>query len=148
MTIDENDHGKQLAEYLVKAMPDEKRETLILWAHAVSAIQKTDWSWRKKLLQISRVTTEMGISQDYILRYAQELKRIGWDERSKSMRGLVGGLGIGLFLSISGPMAGLAAFGGAVAVPVILLSGLAGAGIGAVINDGPAIIEELRRKSK
>jgi hypothetical protein len=54
------------------------------------------------------------------------------------MRGVLGGAGVGLLAFLASPMAGLAAFGGAIAVPVILL----GAGAGAVLM---AIVDDINR---
>jgi hypothetical protein len=127
-----------LARSLVRAYPHIERDNLLKWSQAVIAIRNTSWPKHRKLVEIGKVTHEMGVTKPFVKHLASELKRVGWDERTKTMRGVIGGAGIGLLASLASPMAGVAAFGGAIAVPVVLLS----AGAGAVLS---AIVEELTR---
>jgi preprotein translocase subunit SecE len=129
------DKAKQIARSIIDSYPQDELSNLINWSNAVLAIRKTEWPAHKKLMQIGRVTKEMGITAPFVKHLGNELKRVGWDDRTKTMRGVIGGAGVGLLASIAGPMAGVAAFGGAVAVPVILLGAGAGAVLTAIVDD-------------
>ena len=131
----ENTKTQQIARSLIQSYPEAQRSNLVNWSRAVLAIRKTDWPAHKKMLQIGRVTKDMGVTTPFLKHFAGEAKRIGWDERTKTMRGAIGGAGIGIAASLAGPMAGVAAFGGAVAVPVILLGAGGGALLTAIVDD-------------
>jgi hypothetical protein len=131
--------AKRIALSLIASYPQNELSSLLNWSRAVLAIRKMDLPAPKKLIQIGRVTREMGVTKPFLKHFAGELKRIGWDERTTTMRGVLGGAGLGLVASIASPMAGVAAFGGAIAVPVVLL----GAGAGAVLA---ALVDEIGRR--
>ena len=136
----QSEKAKQIAQSLVRAYPQNELSNLLNWSRAVLSIRQTDLPAHKKLLQIGRVTKEMSVTKPFLKHFASELKRIGWDDRTKTMRGVIGGAGVGLLASVASPMAGVAAFGGAIAVPVILL----GAGAGAVLM---AIVDDIDRSN-
>lgn len=131
----QTDKAKQIAQSLVKAYPEHELPNLLNWSRAVLSIRQSDWPAHKKMLQIGRVTKEMGVTGPFLKHFSREVKRVGWDDRTKTMRGVIGGAGVGLVASVAGPMAGVAAFGGAVAVPVILLGAGAGAVLTAIVDD-------------
>lgn len=131
----QSETAKQIAQSLVKAYPQAELLNLLNWSRAVLAIRQTDLPAHKKLLQIGQATKEMGVTKPFLKHFAGELKRIGWDERTKTMRGVIGGAGVGLLASVASPMAGVAAFGGAIAVPVVLLGAGAGAVLMAIVDD-------------
>jgi len=102
------------------------------------AIRAANINFAQKIARITAVTHELGMTKTLLSHFLAEVKRVGWTDRGKGMRGVIGGAGVGIIASIGAPMAGVAAFGGAIAVPVILLS----AGAGAVLM---AIVEELQK---
>jgi len=131
----EGDKALRIARSLVDAYPEKERANLLNWSRSVLSIRQTREPAHKKLIQIGRVTKETGVAATFLKHLAAEIKRISWDERTKPVRGVIGGAGIGLLASVAGPMAGVAAFGGAVAVPVVLLSAGAGAILTAIADD-------------
>ena len=130
---------RRTALTIIDAYPEQERGLLLNWARQVLAIRESQVSAAQKVIRIVKVTSELSMTKPLLTHLGREIQRISWDDRSKPMRGVIGGAGIGLVASIAGPMAGVAAFGGAVAVPVILL----GAGAGAVLM---AIVDELSSK--
>jgi hypothetical protein len=126
---------------IVAAYSDEERTVLLNWARQVIAIREGTLPFTQKALRIARLTNELGLTKPLVRHLLVEIRRVGWTERSKGMKGVIGGAGVGLLASVAGPMAGVAAFGSAVAVPVVLL----GMGGGALIT---AIVEELSSKKK
>ena len=135
----EDGSTRRTALRIIEAYPEQERAVLLNWAHQVIAIRQSDLPIPKKIARIASVTRELGLTKPILNHIGKEVKRVAWDERSKPMRGVVGGAGVGLVASVAGPMAGVAAFGGAVAIPVVLL----GAGAGAVLM---AIVDELDTK--
>jgi hypothetical protein len=93
----------------------------------------------QRLRRIMQITKELGMAKPLVNHIMEEIKRVSWTDRSKPMRGVIGGAGVGLLASLASPMAGVAAFGSAIAVPVVLL----GAGGGAVLM---SIVDELSKK--
>lgn len=138
-TAEESD--RRTALRIIAAYSEQERELLLNWAQQVIAIRQSDLSTPKKIARITGVTRELGLTKPLLTHIGREIKRVGWDERSGPMRGVVGGAGVGLIASVASPMAGVAAFGGAVAIPVVLL----GAGAGAVLM---AIVNELQSKDR
>ena len=130
--------SQKVALAVVAAYSDEERVILLAWARQVLAIRESELSFSQKLLRITKLTNQLGLTKPLLGHLASEVKRVAWTNRTKSMRGVIGGAGVGLVLSIGAPMAGVAAFGGAIAVPVILL----GMGGGALLN---AFIEEFSK---
>lgn len=131
----QDEKAKRVAKALLKAYPEHEQPILFNWARAILAIRHNDLPAHKKLLQIGRVTKDMDVTAPFIKHFGSEIKRVGWDERTRTMRGVIGGAGVGLLASVAGPMAGVAAFGGAIAVPVIFLSAGAGAVLTAIVED-------------
>jgi hypothetical protein len=127
---------RKTAVALVSSASEQERVILLNWAQQMLAIRDSNLPTAKKVVRIVQVTRELGIAGPFFDRLWGEFKRIAWVERSGPMRGVIAGAGVGLLASIAGPMAGVAAFGGAVAVPVIIL----GAGGGALLM---AIVDEL-----
>lgn len=136
---DQDGVSRRTALAIIEAYPDSERELLLNWAQQVLAVRALAISKPQKLLRIARITNELGMAKPLLAHVAAEVKRVGWTERSKPMRGVIGGAGVGLVASVASPLAGIAAFGGAIAVPVVLL----GAGAGAVLM---AVVDELSKK--
>lgn len=121
---------------LVSSASDQERAILLNWAQQMLAIRDSNLPTTSKVYRIAQVSHELGIAGPIFDRLWTELKRVAWKERSGPMRGVIAGAGVGLIASLSAPMAGVAAFGGAIAVPVIIL----GAGGGALLM---AIVDEI-----
>lgn len=133
---EKTDPPRRTALAIIDASSEQERAVLLNWANQVLSIRASSLSTPQKLSQIERVTKELGMAKPLLSHIVRELRRVTWEERSRPMRGVIGGAGIGLLASLASPMAGIAAFGGAIAVPVVLL----GAGAGAVLV---AIVDEL-----
>ena len=131
----QDDLSRRTALRIIEVYPERERAVLLNWAQQVISIRRSDLSAPKKIARIVSVTKELGLSKPLLVHVVKEIKRVGWDERSKPMRGVVGGAGVGLIASVAGPMAGVAAFGGAVAIPVVLLGAGAGAVLMAIVNE-------------
>lgn len=112
---------RSTAVALVNGSTELERKLLLSWAQQMLAIRDSDLPVSRKVVRIFKVTKESGMVGPVAERLWVEFKRVSWVERSQAMRGVIGGAGVGLLASIAGPMAGVAAFGGAVAVPVIIL---------------------------
>lgn len=136
---DQDTAPRRTALTIISAFPDTEKELLLNWAQQVLRVRALPISAPQKLLRIARITNELGMAKHLLVHVIAEIKRVGWTERSKPMRGVIGGAGVGFLASLASPMAGVAAFGGAIAVPIILL----GSGAGAVLM---AIVDELRKK--
>jgi hypothetical protein len=130
--------AKQVALAVIATYPEAERAVLLNWAQQVLLIRGSTLGRVHKVKQIARVTHELGLTKHFLSLGIQETKAMAWGRRSKAMRGVIAGAGVGLAASVAGPMAGVAAFGSAVAVPVVLL----GAGAGALLV---AIVEELNQ---
>jgi len=127
-----------LARSIAEAYSPADRAVLLNWVQRVLLVRESDLGAIEKCIQVVRITSELGVTAPLLTHLLTEVRRHCWDDRSSSMRGVIGGAGLGLILSLASPMAGVAAFGGAVAVPVIVL----GAGAGALLT---AIADELRK---
>jgi len=130
--------AKSTALAIIRSASEEERVLLLNWAQQVMAIRASDFNVAQKLARIAAITNELGMTKTLLSHLAAEVQRVAWNERGKAMRGVIGGAGIGLIASIGAPMAGVAAFGGAIAVPVVLL----GAGAGALLM---AVVDELEK---
>ena len=133
---DQETSSREIAKTIIARYSDSERDLLLKWAQEILAIRNMSISKHEKMRRIFLITKEIGIIKPSLAHVIDELKRVAWTERSKPMRGVIGGAGVGLLASVASPVAGVAAFGGAIAVPVVLL----GAGAGAVLM---AIVDEL-----
>lgn len=130
---------KSTAVAIVNAYPEAERAVLLVWAQQVITVRASQLSPYQKGKRIVLVTHELGLAKPLLQHVLAEARRIAWTQRTPGMRGVIAGAGAGLLVSVAAPMAGVAAFGTAVAVPVLVL----GAGAGALLA---AIVEELNGK--
>jgi hypothetical protein len=128
---------RSIAVSIVNSSPEAERAILLNWAQQVIAIRGSNLSTYQKGRRIVSVTRELGLAKPLLQHLLAEARRIGWTERTPGMRGAIAGASAGLVVSVAAPVAGLAIFGTAVAVPVLVL----GAGAGALLA---AIVEELK----
>lgn len=135
---DRESSARSTALAIIRSASEDERALLLNWAQQVMAIRAANIGVAQKLARIAAVTHELGMTRTLFSHLLAEVQRVAWTERGKAMRGVIGGAGVGLIASIGAPMAGVAAFGSAIAVPVVLL----GAGAGALLM---AIVEELQK---
>ena len=128
---------RAVAVSIIESYPEAERAVLLNWAQQVISIRVSSLSTYQKGRRIVAVTHELGLAKPLLQHVLAEARRVGWTERTSGMRGVIAGATVGLVVSVAAPMAGVAAFGTAVAVPVLVL----GAGAGALLA---AIVEELK----
>ena len=136
ITMGEPEPTRSAAVALIKSYPEAERAVLLAWAQQVIAIRASDLGIYEKGRRIVLVTQELGLAKPLLEHLLSEIQRVGWSDRTTTMKGVIAGAGVGLLASVAAPMAGVAAFGTAIAVPVLVL----GAGAGALLA---AIVEEL-----
>jgi len=124
---------QQLALRIAAESSPPEREALRSWLRKLLEIRVANLPARRKAVSAIRATLDSRIIWPVVKRLGRETKRFAWDERTATARfGLVGiAAGIALF---GGQTAGLAALGGAVAVPLWVVFG-AGAAFARVLYD-------------
>jgi hypothetical protein len=131
--------ARSTALAIIQSASDEERAVLLNWAQQVMAIRASNMTTVQKLARLVAVTQELGMTNLLLRRVLDGVQGVLWTNRGNRMRGVIAGTAVGVIASIGGPMAGIAAFGGAIAVPVVLL----GAGAGAILA---AVVDELQRE--
>lgn len=122
MTEPSPDKQKQLAVLIADNATNEEKEALRTWIEKMLAIKASDLPAKTKATQSIAVTRKSKVLSPSIKLLARELKRLGWDERSLKARVGIAGVGLGV-LTFGSQAAGVAAFGGAIAVPLWVLFG-------------------------
>ncbi|WP_157634387.1 hypothetical protein [Variovorax sp. Root318D1] len=128
--------AQSVAVAVLAKASDEQRIAVAEWARDVLAIRESKENFAQKALLIAKATHRHGLTTTFLEQVWTEAKRVGWDERTGAMRGVLAGSALGLIASLSGPMAGVAAFGTAVGLPIILLGAGGGALVAALIEEG------------
>lgn len=97
---------------------EQEREALLLWMLQLVHIHDSGASTLQKAKQALQVTSQSKVVWPVVKILAQEVKRLGWDERgTKSRFGIIGsGAGLVLFGTQG---AGIAALGTAIGVPLL-----------------------------
>lgn len=134
----ENDESRSTVVAVLNTATQLERDILLNWAQQMLMIRDSNLPQKQKMVRCVQVTKELGATGPVFQHFWAVFKNLMWVDRSGPMKGLIGGAGLGMLAMLAGPMAGVAAFGGAIAVPVIVL----GAGGGALLM---TIIEELTR---
>lgn len=132
--------GRDLARAAVGQASLTEQQLLGAWARQMLAIRDSNLASLDKAKQAISATMESKAIWPFIRTIASEIKRIGWDERSLPAKM---GLSAAAFAAVvfSGKAAGLAALGGAIAVPMWIVFG-AGATFAGVL------IEEVERTGR
>jgi hypothetical protein len=119
---------------LVARMSPAERETMLQWMQDILEIKNSETSAASKTKRALQLTAKASAILPFIKIIGQELKRIGWNERGLPARlGLSAMVGaVALFGTTGG---GIAAFGGAVGVPLWILFGGGGLAAGALIDE-------------
>lgn len=123
----------RLAKSIVDSASPEQREALLAWAVELKELSKSSLSNIEKVRQAVKSTTSREILAPIFQANLKRTKEILWSERNFTQRFFIIGITIGT-LGFSGKMAGLAAFGRAIAVPIWLVLGLGGMFLGAIID--------------
>lgn len=113
---------KQLALQIVQSTTQEHRDVLKTWIGALLRLREADLPTVQKAKEAVRLTAQAKVVKPLIRSIAIDVKKYGWDERTTTQR-----FGIGAAAStiaLVGPAnAGIAALGGAVAVPLWVVFG-------------------------
>lgn len=128
------------------ASPAE-RVALAEWATALLAIRESESSVKQKIKSALAATAKSDVAKPIVKALAREGKAMGklakahlWDNRGIVGRMALSGVALGTAV-FGGEGAGIAAFGGAIGVPLWLVIGGGGAVLG-------SLIEELRRSQQ
>jgi hypothetical protein len=119
---EEIDSQRQLAIRVAQATPVGDREALRRWAGALVELRHKEMRVVAKAKEAIQITSRAKVIWPLLKSISKQIKRYGWDDRSTSQR-----LGIGVAgtaFALFGPAnAGIAALGGAVAVPLWVVFG-------------------------
>ena len=131
--------GRQLAATVIAEATPLEREDLLRWAKQLIAIRDSDLPVSEKVKKAISATLDSKAIMPFIKTIGREIKRLGWDERSLPARIGLGAAALALLIPGKGA-AGLAAFGGAIGVPLWIVFGAGGAFAG-------VLIEEINRQT-
>ena len=126
--------GRDLARAVVAQASLTEQQLLAAWARQMLVIRDSRASSVDKAKQAIAATVESKAIWPFIRTIGSEIKRVGWDERSLPAKL---GLSAAALAAVvfSGKAAGLAALGGAVAVPMWIVFGAGGAFAGVLIEE-------------
>lgn len=135
--MNEESEQRAVAVRVASTASATEREALLLWMVQLIQIRESSLSNIQKAKQALQLTSRSKVVWPIVKVIAQEVKRLGWDERgTKSRYGIVGaGVGLAIFGSQG---AGIAALGTAIGVPLWVVLGT-----GAYF--APVLIEELKK---
>ncbi|WP_368413036.1 hypothetical protein [Dongia sp.] len=128
---------RQFVRKLIGQLNAEERELLMRWAQQLLDVRSANTSTREKIKQAARVATQCKPILPVVKLIGREVKRLGWDDRGLPARVSLSAVLVSVTL-FGWAGSGIAAFGGAIAVPLWIVFG-AGAGFAAII------IDEVRR---
>lgn len=131
--------GLKLAASVIAEASTLEREALLQWANRLIAIRDSNMPTAEKAKEAISATLDSKAIMPFMKTIGRELKRLGWDERSLPARIGLGAAALALLLPGKGA-AGLAAFGGAIGVPLWVVFGAGGAFAG-------VLIEEINRQA-
>ncbi|MGG7517955.1 hypothetical protein ACQ3G6_08725 [Allorhizobium undicola] len=116
------DRQQQLAISVIRDATTADREALRVWAGALLDLRNEDLSVTAKAREAVRITSRAKVVWPLLKSISKQLRKHGWDNRSTSQRLGIGAAGTAL--ALFGPaQAGIAALGGAVAVPLWVVFG-------------------------
>jgi len=134
--LQEHQQAQELAQRVwMKATPAE-REALIRWLQKLALIRDSGESTATRSYYALKHTLTSDAVWPLVKVIWQELKRMGWDERTSKWKAFLGGAAGG-FLIFGSRGAGIAALGGAIGVPLWL-----------VVGGGVAVLDALIDASK
>lgn len=126
--------GQDLAKALVAQASPSEQQLLLTWAQHMLVIRNSNASSLDKAKQAIAATVASKAIWPFIRTIGSEIKRVGWDERSLPAKM---GLSAAALAAVvfSGKAAGLAALGGAIAVPMWIVFGAGAAFAGVLIEE-------------
>jgi hypothetical protein len=135
--VNEESENRSVAVRVAATASEQEREALLLWMVQLLQVRESSLSNMQKAKRALKLTSESKVVWPVVKILAQEVKRVGWDERgTKSRFGIVGaGAGLALFGTQG---AGIAALGTAIGVPLWVV-------LGAGAYFAPVLIEELKQ---
>ena len=116
---------------------EQEREALLLWMVQLLQVRDSSLSSVQKAKQAVVLTTRSKVIWPMVKLLANEVKRVGWEERGTKSRFGIAGASVGLAL-FGTQGAGIAALGGAIGVPLWVV-------LGAGAYFAPVLIDELRK---
>lgn len=134
-----NDESKNqsVAVQVASTASEQEREALLLWMLQLLQVQESSLSNVQKATRALKLTFASKVVWPVVKILAQEVKRIGWDERGTKSRFGIAGAGAGLAL-FGTQGAGIAALGTAIGIPLWVV-------LGAGAYFAPVLIEELKK---
>lgn len=119
---EDDDRQRQLAINVVESATIPDREALRMWAGALLDLRSKDMPVTSKAKEAVLVTSRAKVVWPLLKIVSVQVKKHGWDNRSTSQRLGIGAAGSAF--ALFGPaQAGIAALGGAVAVPLWVVFG-------------------------
>lgn len=126
--------AKKIVQEAVERMDEDQRTLALAWAQKAQEIStRVDLSKSEKLRQLKGLETAP-VVKAFIIGLAAALKQHLWNERSWPARGALSGLALGV-VAVGGQGAGIAAMGGAIGIPLFLLTTAGGALLGTVVSE-------------
>jgi hypothetical protein len=126
--------ANKIVNEVIENLDEEKRELLLVWSQdAKQIVDDIELSKKKKLTKLYELNTSP-VVKEILLAIFFALKKYTWDERSWSGRLALAGLGAGIATAGS-QSAGVAAMGGAIGIPLFLLTSAGGALLGLIIDE-------------
>jgi hypothetical protein len=121
MSKDE-DQQRQLAISVIRDATATDREALKIWAGSLLDLRGREMPVISKAKEAVLITSRAKVIWPLLKTVSKQVKKFGWDNRSVSQRLGIGAAGTAL--ALFGPaQAGVAALGGAVAVPLWIVFG-------------------------
>ena len=131
--IDNQSEENLLAKRMVDDASPMQREVLLEWTNELTEIRNSSDSNFSKARRAVQATIKRDVLVPILKTSFVGIKKQTWDERNWAERMLIAGVTIGT-LGLSGQAAGIAAFGRAIAVPMVLVLGASGAFLGTLID--------------
>lgn len=121
------------AVLIVEQATSTERSLLNAWGRSLLEIKNSELSFYEKAKQSITLTANSPAQVPVVKMVGNELVRIGWTDRVVPARFALGGVVAALTLTGSG--AGIAAFGGAIGVPLWIVFGAGAAFFGTIVDE-------------
>lgn len=135
--MEKESEQREIAVRVALSASEQEREALLAWMMQLLQIRGSSLSALGKANQALRLTARSKVVWPVVKILAQEVKRLGWDERGTKSRFGIAGASVGLAL-FGSQGAGIAALGTAIGVPLWVV-------LGAGAYFAPVLIEELTK---
>lgn len=130
------DHTREnnLARSMVESASPEQRDALLSWAIELQSIRRSSLNAVTKAQRAVKATTQKAVLAPLVKANLKQTKEMLWGNRGWPARLALVGVTVGT-LGFSGKVAGLAAFGRAIGVPIWFVLAASGALLGALIQE-------------